>query len=141
MPTSRPPFTESRRHAVAAAAQPRRPGAAAPLAADGSATSAGRPGTTNEHRPPASRLSLAARELLSNLPDGMLKATAERFPHVIDALARDWAAPSRMNVTLDKVVFDARGNRSGLPSEVLLELAELRACYARWVGPRAQRGR
>lgn len=141
MPTSRPPFTESRRNADAAAAHPQRPGAAALLAAGGSATSAGRPGTTDERRPPALRLSLAARELLSNLPHGMLQATAERFPHVIDALARDWAAPSRMNAALDKVVFDARGNRSGLPSEVLLELAELRACYARWVGPRAQRGR
>lgn len=141
MPASRPPFTEFRRHADAAPAHPQRPEATAPLAADGRAKSAERPGTTDDRRPPASRPSLAARELLSNLPDGMLQATAERFPHVIEALARDWAEPSRMNATLDAVVFDARGNRSGFPLGVLLELAELRACYERWVGPRAQRGR
>ena len=139
MPASRPPFTESRRHAEAAPAHPQRIGAA--VTTDGRAASAERPGTTDDRRPPVSRSSLAARELLSNLPDGMLQATAEGFPHVIEALARDWAEPSRMNATLDEVVFDARGNRSGFPLEVLLELAELRACYARWVGPRTQRGR
>jgi hypothetical protein len=139
MPASRPPFTESRPQADAAPAHPQRNGAS--VATDGRATSAERPGTTDDRRPAASRPSLAARELLSNLPEGMLQATAEGFPHVIEALARDWAEPSRMNATLDEVVFDARGNRSGFPLEVLLELAELRACYARWVGPRTQRGR
>jgi hypothetical protein len=141
MPASRPPFTESPRHAEAAPAHPHRIGAATPVATDGRAASAERPGTTDDRRPAASRPSLAARELLSNLPDGMLQATAERFPHVIDALARAWAEPSRMNATLDEVVFDARGNRSGFPLEVLLELAELRARYARWVGPRTPQGR
>ncbi len=141
MPASRPPSIESRRHADAASAQPQRPGAAAALPPDGRATSAERPGTPDNRRQPAPRRSLAARELLSNLPEGMLQVTAERFPHVIEALARDWAEPSRMNATLDEVVFDARGNRSGFPLEVLLELAELRSRYARWVGARAQRGR
>ncbi len=141
MPASRPPFIEPPRHAEAAPAHPQRIGAATAVAADGRAASAERPGTTDDRRPPASHPSMAARELLSNLPDGMLQATSERFPHVIEALARDWAEPSRMNATLDQVVFDARGNRSGFPLEVLLELAELRACYARWVGPRTQQGR
>jgi hypothetical protein len=141
MPASRTPSIESRRQSDSAPAQPQRAGAGALLATDGRATSTERPGTTDDRRPPASRPSLAARELMSNLPYGMLQATAERFPHVIEALARDWAEPSRMNATLDEVVFDARGNRSGFPSEVLLELAELRACYARWVGPRTQQGR
>lgn len=83
----------------------------------------------------------AARELIRNLPDGLLHATAARFPHVIEAIARDWADPARLHQTLDTLLFDARGDRGGFPLEVVCELAELRARYERWVGPRVARGR
>ncbi|MEI7446696.1 MAG: hypothetical protein WCK28_17535, partial [Burkholderiales bacterium] len=93
-------------------------------------------------RAPARRIanrpapSAAARELIGNLPEGMLSSTAAAFPHVIEAIARDWAEPVRMHATLDAFLFDARGDRRGFPPEVVFELAELRARYERWVGPR-----
>jgi hypothetical protein len=83
----------------------------------------------------------AGRELIRNLPDGLLHATAARFPHVIEAIARDWAEPARLHETLDTLLFDARGDRGGFPAEVVFELAELRARYERWVGPRGALGR
>jgi hypothetical protein len=143
MPFDRNPTSDPRRAAGSIAA--RRPlstaSAAARVSPDARASGTGRSGTTDDRRAAAPRPSLAARELLSNLPDGMLQVTAERFPHVIEALARDWAEPSRMNATIDEFVFDQRGDRSGFPLEVMLELSELRARYERWVGPRSQRGR
>ena len=79
----------------------------------------------------AARWSPAARTLLSNLPDSMLAATAEQFPHVIEALASAWADPYRMTAIIDGLVFDVRRNRSGFPTTVMMELAELRSRYDR----------
>ena len=90
---------------------------------------------------PAARPSLAVREMLQRLPVHLLHHTASRHPHVLEAIARDWADPARMNATLDALVFDERGGRAGFAPEVMMELAELRACYERWVGPRSARGR
>ena len=83
----------------------------------------------------------AAREMLQRLPGGMLAATAARFPHVLDALAAGWPDPATFHATLDRLVYDERGGRAGFPVEVLAELAELRDCYERWVGPRSRVGR
>ena len=90
---------------------------------------------------PAGALPPDVRELLWRLPAGQLERTAARFPHVLEAIARAWATPARMHATLDSLMFDERGGRSGFPIEVLQELGELRACYERWVGPRSTRGR
>ncbi|RPH42924.1 MAG: hypothetical protein EHM87_15305 [Burkholderiales bacterium] len=143
MPFDRNPTSDPRRAAEPLGTRRSMPTAtaAARVTPDGRGPGAGRPGTTDDRKGGAPRRSLAARELLSNLPDGMLQVTAERFPHVIEALARDWAEPARMNATIDEFVFDQRGDRSGFPLEVMLELSELRARYERWVGPRSQRGR
>lgn len=84
----------------------------------------------------AARPSAAVREMLTRLPGDMLQATGQRFPHVLEAIARDWASPSHLHATLDALLYDERGRREGFPSEVLLELAELRERYERWVGPR-----
>jgi hypothetical protein len=74
-------------------------------------------------------------ELLGRLPSDMLRHTAEDYPHVVEAPARDWASPARMHRTLDALMFDTRGGRQGFPLRVLAELATLRTRYARWVGP------
>jgi hypothetical protein len=86
-------------------------------------------------------LSPAARELLRRLGAHTLRHTAARFPHVVEAIARDWADPHRMHATLDALMYDERGGRAGFPPDVLLELAELRDCYERCVAPRTARGR
>lgn len=90
---------------------------------------------------PAARPSPAVREMMLRLPANLLRRTAADFPHVLEAIARDWATPDRFHTMLDALVFDDRGGRAGFPPEVLLELAELRACHERWVGPRTTRGR
>jgi hypothetical protein len=90
---------------------------------------------------PGSRPSPAVREMMLRLPAGLLRQTAARYPHVLEAIARDWASPARLQATLDALVYDERGGRSGFPADVLLELSELRACHERWVGPRTAHGR
>jgi hypothetical protein len=79
--------------------------------------------------------------MMLRLPAHLLRHTAARFAHVLEPIARDWASPERLHATLDALVFDDRGGRAGFPPEVLTELAELRACHERWVGPRTTRGR
>jgi hypothetical protein len=90
---------------------------------------------------PAAGPSPAVREMMLRLPAHLLRHTAARFPHVLEPIARDWASPDRLHATLDALVFDDRGGREGFPPEVLTELAELRACHERWVGPRSPLGR
>jgi hypothetical protein len=88
-----------------------------------------------------SQPSPAARELLRRLGAYALRNTAARFPHVLEAIARDWADPNRMHATLDALMYDERGGRAGFPPDVLLELAAVRDCYERFVAPRTTRGR
>ncbi|MFO0235693.1 MAG: hypothetical protein ACK51M_22075 [Burkholderiales bacterium] len=90
---------------------------------------------------PADRPSPAVREMMRRLPGNLLRRTAADFPHMLEAIARDWATPDRFHAMLDAFVFDDRGGRAGFPPEVLLELAELRTCHERWVGPRTTLGR
>jgi hypothetical protein len=92
-------------------------------------------------RAPSRGPSADALEMLERLPGGMLHHTAAGYPHVLEAIARDWAEPARLHATLDALVFDLRGGRRGFPAEVLAELAELRRCHERWVGPRTPLGR
>jgi len=83
----------------------------------------------------------AAVELLMRLPGGMLRCTSAHFPHVLQRIALAWAEPDRLQRALDELMYDERGDRSGFPFEVLAELAELRSCHERWVGPRTRLGR
>jgi hypothetical protein len=101
-----------------------------------------RPEPTGPEGPdPASVPSADVLEMLERLPGGMLRHTAAAFPHVLEAIARDWAQPARLHATIDALVYDLRGGRSGFPAQVLAELAELRRCHERWVGPRTPLGR
>lgn len=90
---------------------------------------------------PRDELAHAAVALILRLPGGMLRLTSERFPHVLPRIAHAWAEPDRLQRVLDELMYDERGGRAGFPFEVLAELAELRRCHERWVGPRTQAGR
>jgi hypothetical protein len=90
---------------------------------------------------PRDELAHAAVALLLRLPGGMLRCTSERFPHVLPRIAHAWAEPDRLQRVLDELMYDERGGRAGFPFEVLAELAELRRCHERWVGPRTRTGR
>jgi hypothetical protein len=87
------------------------------------------------------RPSRAVRDLLLRLPAGLLDRTAERYPHVLEIVAREWGHGTRLNDALDGLVFDTRGSRVGFPVEVLNELTELRRCHDAWVTPRPHRSR
>jgi hypothetical protein len=78
----------------------------------------------------------AVREMMTRLPGGMLRHCAAHYPHLLEPIARHWADPDRLHAALDALVYDDRGGRGGFPFEVLAELAELRRCHERWVGPR-----
>ena len=90
---------------------------------------------------PRDELADAAVALILRLPGGMLRVTSMRFPHVVTRIAHAWAEPRRLQQVLDELMYDERGDRSGFPFEVLAELAELRCCHERWVGPRTRDGR
>jgi len=93
------------------------------------------PGPPTAASPTEAAPSPEAIELLGRLPSDMLRHTAQHYPHVVEALARDWACPARMHRTLDALTFDTRGIRQGFPRAVLTELVTLRMRYSRWVGP------
>lgn len=91
--------------------------------------------------PPPDELADAATALVLRLPGGMLRCTSVRFPHLLQRIALAWAEPDRLQRLLDELMYDERGGRAGFPFEVLAELAELRRCHERWVGPRPPPGR
>lgn len=101
---------------------------------------ASRPGTARGRTAPPGP-SRAVHDMMIRLPAGMLRQCGERFPYILERVAADWADPARLQATIDALIYDARGGRGGFPFEVLAELAELRRCHERWVGPRTRSGR
>jgi hypothetical protein len=98
-----------------------------------------RPATPAEAAAPraAAVLSREASEMMRRLPAGMLRRTAQLYPHVIERIAATWAVPRDLHRTLDDLLFNDRTDRAGFPLEVVNELGDLRERYERWVGARA----
>lgn len=96
-------------------------------------------------RQPASRrarqeepvaLAGAAAQWMHQLPQHVrpLK-TAERFPHIANALAADWQAPERCRPYFERLLLDHRGDRGGFPGPIAAELAALKDYYESIVHP------
>jgi len=64
--------------------------------------------------------------------------TAERFPHIVNALAAAWATPARCRGYFDQLLLDQRGDRHGFPKAVGSELAALKDFYDSVVQPTQQ---
>lgn len=64
--------------------------------------------------------------------------TAERFPHIANALAGLWAKPRNCRAYFDELLLDHRGDRHGFPKAVASELAALKDYYDSVVHPTQQ---
>ncbi len=79
-------------------------------------------------------LSAAGRALLEQLEGKLpLRRTAKEVPHIINRLAAFGYRPAQMVHGIDALLIADRTDRQGFPFEVLAELSELRAFYARFL--------
>jgi len=53
-----------------------------------------------------------------------------KFPRIINRIAQLWRQPAQMDRYFEELlVIDSRGNRSGFPLKILMELAALKEYY------------
>ncbi len=57
-------------------------------------------------------------------------ALAGKFPRIANSIAELWRRVARCEEYLDSLVVDLRGDRSGFPPDVAVELQVLRSYYA-----------
>jgi len=68
---------------------------------------------------------------MARLPKDMRPmALARRYPRIANNIADTWRRVARCEEYLDTLVVDRRGNRTGFPPDVALELNNLRGFYA-----------
>ncbi len=101
------------------------------------------PGYWLSHRrkPESSDLALtrAASDWMMGLqPDLRPQAGAQRFPRLVNAIARCWATPLECDSLLDGLLNDRRPGRQGLPPAVRAEFGALRAALAFAAGTRSR---
>ena len=90
------------------------------------------------HSAPAA-LDAKAEAWMRQLPQHVRPSnTAERFPHIVNALAAIWASPARCRSQFDQLLIDQRGDRQGFPDAVGSELASLKDYYDSAVHPTQQ---
>ena len=64
---------------------------------------------------------------------------AASFPRIVNRMAKLWKIPREMERYLEELLADTRGNRSGFPLNILMELSILKDFYKAKVYPPAQR--
>jgi len=68
---------------------------------------------------------------MARLPKGVRPMVlAARYPRIANNVADLWRRVARCEEYLDTLVVDHRGNRTGFPPDVALELNDLRGFYA-----------
>jgi hypothetical protein len=75
-------------------------------------------------------LSAEGRALLASI-EASARPTqlAERFPRIVNQMARLWKMPREMDRCFDELLTDTRGTRSGFPLQILMELGALKDYY------------
>src|SRR5262245_23258080 len=75
-------------------------------------------------------LNASAEAWLGALP-GSVRPTelANRFPRIVNRIARLWRAPLQLDRYFEDLLTDTRGNRQGFPLGVLSELVGLKDHY------------
>jgi hypothetical protein len=75
---------------------------------------------------PHEALTAEAFKLLARLPSNLkLRATAERYPHVVNKLAILWGDASALDAFIKTLIVDDRPERVGFHFEALAELIEI----------------
>jgi hypothetical protein len=64
--------------------------------------------------------------MMGLLPDLRPQASAQRFPRLVNAIAKTWARPGECDLLLDGLLNDPRPGRQGFPLAVRAEFAALR---------------
>jgi hypothetical protein len=59
----------------------------------------------------------------------MMSILESRYGHVVERLLRCWGDPRGFEDMFNDLVFDSRGNRSGWPTDVWLELQFLEGLH------------
>jgi hypothetical protein len=79
------------------------------------------------------QLSLSAVAWLKELPaEAVPVVLVNRFPRIVNRLARFWDSPQMIDACFEDLLADPRGKRQGFPDEVLAEIYGL-AQYHRGV--------
>ncbi len=65
--------------------------------------------------------------LLTDLPGGLTLAfTAQRYPHIVNRLARLWLEPRAVLKYIEELLYDDRPNRVGFEFNALQEMTDVR---------------
>ena len=81
---------------------------------------------------PANIVLPSTRRWMSVLPlEYRPQALPIRFARIANALAAKWGDPGDCAAYLASLLHDQRGGRQGFPAEVVQDIQDLRACYAR----------
>jgi len=90
-----------------------------------------------EKKPPKEeKLSAAAEGWLTNLPDDIRpNAVQEQYPRLVNKMASLWKHPDEFVEYLDELLVDKRGDRSGFPMKIALEIATIKDHYEMNVHP------
>ena len=81
-------------------------------------------------------LSAAAEGWLTNLPDDIRpKLVQEQYPRLVNKMASLWKHPDEFVQYMDELLVDKRGDRSGFPMTIALELATIKDHYEMNVHP------
>jgi hypothetical protein len=59
------------------------------------------------------------------------EALVELFPRIVNRMAKLWKQPGQMERYFEDLLIDHRGNRSGFPLKVLMDLSTLKDYYQR----------
>jgi len=72
------------------------------------------------------QLLIATVAWMRKLPRVILPlATAQRFPRILNRLARSWDAPHMLDGVFKELLHDERGGREGFPPAIYSELLQL----------------
>jgi len=84
-------------------------------------------------------LNKQAEDILGSLPEEVRPDNLmQRFPHTANRLAENWRRPVAGVREFNGLLIDHRGNRSGFPFEVAMELVTLHDYYVTEVYPQFQ---
>jgi hypothetical protein len=76
--------------------------------------------------------------MMGLLPHLRPQAGAQRFPRLVNAIAKSWETPGECDSLLEGLLNDCRPGRQGLPSAVRSEFEALRTARASAAGTRSQ---
>ena len=86
--------------------------------------------------PQVERLTAAAEGWLENLPDDTRPvAIQESYPRIVNRMAALWKRPDEFMAYMSGLMIDERGDRSGFPMKIALELATIKDHYELRVHP------